>query len=572
MTRRLLALCAIGGVLLSTGCAAIPEYTAPKPISTASGDTTRTSAPAGPQGGEDPANLVRNFIGASGKPEGSRAEARQYLVPPLDKSWDANRQLTVIEDNFNTQVTTDGGVGDTQTVTVRGRRIGQLGTDNAFVPGQEPLDLELPVKVAKQKDGQWRIQEPPAEILVARTDMDANYKQVRLAFFDPSGTSIVRDARYLPLRPNNTLPQRTMELLIGGPSAALRNAVRSALPGGVNLDTNVTEDNHGAMSVNLTGLNEVSKEDRQLVAAQVVLSLQSVSNNRIKLQSDGVSMIPDKQEWRPGDVSKYEHNFTLSPETNYLAVVNGAVRYLPGGEPFPGPAGSGELSVVTAAQSPKGDRLAVVARSGDNVALRVGAPTALRQVSLPAGELTRPTWRPEGPELWTVADHSTVMRVVESGGVWKPQRVSADELTKLGPVTDLRLSRDGIRIAAVVDGRLLVGSVVKEGETTAIRAVRQVAAGALPNVVGVDWWQADQMVVATGGTSGQVLRVQADGQSWERFQSTNLSPGFTAITAAPGRNIVVADRRGLWQSQGPDELWSQVSPSLPFDVVPFYPG
>ncbi|GAA2810506.1 LpqB family beta-propeller domain-containing protein [Crossiella cryophila] len=575
MTRRvLLAACAIGGVLLFTGCAAIPESGNPKPINATTGDTARTPEPAGPKGAEDAAALVRNFVGASAKPEGKRAEARQYLVPPLNNSWDGNRALTVIEDNFSTQVLADAGSGDSQLVTVRGRRIGQLGTDSVFTATTDALDLELTVKVAKQKDGQWRIQEPPAEILVAREDLDANYKQVRLAFLDPGGPSIVRDTRYIPLRPNSSMPQRTMELLILGPAAALRNAVRTALPGGANLVTNVTEDSGGAMEVNLSGLNELSKEDRQLVAAQVVISLQAVSNSRIRLKTDGVPMFPEKHEWRPGDVSRYENNFALSPEAKDLAVVNGVLRYLPGGEPFPGQAGDGALSVVTAAQSIKGDRIAVVSRSGSKVTLRVGPPGNLKLVSLAADELSRPTWRPDGAELWTVVDHSTVMQVVEQGGNWKALRVNAEELAKLGePITDLRLSRDGIRVAAVVGGKLMVGSVVREGgEAASIRSVRQLAAGALATVIGVDWAQSDQLVVATAGSSGQVVRVQADGQSWQRFQSTNLSPEFTAITAAPGRAILVADRRGLWTTQGPEELWNQVSPTLPSGVVPFYPG
>lgn len=571
MIRRVLpALGAIGGLLLSTGCAVIPEYGNPKPISTTTMGTSRAAEPAAPQGGDDPANLVRNFIAASAKPEGKRAEARQYLAPPVDRNWDSTRELTIIEESFNTLVVAEG---DTRVVTVRGRRVGKLGADNAFEPASGAIEVELPVRVVRQRDGQWRIQEPPAEILVTRSAMDGNYKQVRLAFLDPLSASVVRDSRYIPLRPNNAMPQRTMELLIGGPAAALRNAVRSALPGGANLANNISEDQQGAMVVNLTGLNEVSKEDRQLVAAQVVLSLQSVSNSRIRLLADNVPMFPDKPEWRPGDVSRYENTMAISPELKELAVVNGTVRHLPGGEPYPGAAGNGQLSVVTAGLSPKGDRMAVVSRSGNTVSLRVGPPDNLKLVSLPADELTRPSWRPDGAEFWTVADHTTVTMVSEHGGSWRGQRVNAEELTRSGaPITDLRLSRDGIRVAAVVDGRLMVGSVVRENGGVVIRAVRQLAAGTLTNVVGVDWWQADQLVVATDGESGQVTRVQADGQSWERFLATNLSPKFSAIAAAPGRTILVADRRGLWRSPGPADLWSQVSPTLPPDVVPFYPG
>ncbi|WP_086788631.1 LpqB family beta-propeller domain-containing protein, partial [Crossiella equi] len=495
--RGLRALCAVGVVLTAAACAAIPENTELKAIPTSAGEPGRASTVDAPKGLEDPAVMVRNFVGASAKPESSRSEARQYLVPELQKSWDDRKQLTVIDDDFATLVSS-GGDSDNQTVSVRGKRIGTLGQDGDFTPDYKELDLSVPVR---RSGSQWRIVTPPQEVLVTRTGMDHNYKPVRLAFLAPDSPTVVRDLRYISLRPTSTLPQRTMDLLIKGPSQALRNAVRTALPGGANLVNNVTDLTDGAVGVNLTGLADVLTETRQLIAAQVVLSLQTVSNSRIRLLSDGVPLLPPQQDWRAGDVAKYEARTSPSPEAKDMAVVQNTVRYLltENDGRIPGAAGSGELSVVTASQSPTKDGpLAVVARAGNNVNLRIGGPREL-YVAATASDLSRPTWRLDGKEVWTVVDHTSVQKFVDQGkGNWQPVRVNAEELlNKVSLVRELRLSRDGVRVAAIAANQTLwVGSVVNDGGTTSIRAVRQVGAGLLSSLVGLDWYSADTMVVA----------------------------------------------------------------------------
>src|SRR5690606_1819497 len=100
-----------------------------------------------------------------------------------------------------------------------------------------------------------------------------------------------------------------------------------------------------------------------------------------------------------------------------------------------------------------GRGLAVVARSGGMRRLYVGgaAEGGVTPTNLEGSVMTRPTWSPDGREVWTVLNNTRVTRVLVDNG--RPVRmgpVDASELTALGPIQDLRLSRDGLRVAAVV--------------------------------------------------------------------------------------------------------------------------
>ena len=82
--------------------------------------------------------------------------------------------------------------------------------------------------------------------------------------------------------------------------------------------------------------------------------------------------------------------------------------------------------------------------------------------------MTRPSWAPSGFEVWTVLDATTVARaVLDPDGNARVAPVDARELTGLGPVQDLRLSRDGLRVAAVVRGGLYTAALRRPADRTA---------------------------------------------------------------------------------------------------------
>ena len=165
-----------------------------------------------------------------------------------------------------------------------------------------------------------------------------------------------------------------MELLLAGPSTALQGAASTMLVTNAQLRSNVATSPDGALIVDLTQLGDLDEAGRRLLAAQVVLSLAEVSVGRVRLLADGAPLLPDRPDLTRDDVASLiaEPAPTTVPA---LVVYNGRVHQLNGGQldtALPGPVGNGEVAVQSAASSPDGRRVAVVAAEGPRRRLLIG--------------------------------------------------------------------------------------------------------------------------------------------------------------------------------------------------------
>jgi hypothetical protein len=578
---RLRLLAVVSCVVFVGGCANVPEESVPEVITPERlGQIVNPDVPE-PAKDLDALSVVRDFVHASAQPVANNASARMYLDDPARKNWDPAKGLTIIDDTFGTVY----GTGDQQAtgpneqrVMLRGFNVGSLGADSAFIPLRD--SIELPFLLRKQPDGQWRIVNPPTNIVITESDFNANYFRVPLYFFTPDSGGLVPDLRYVAAKPQAGLPGRVVDLLMSGPSYGLTGAVRNPLPDSAGTEMNVTGGKDGALVVPLTGVGEQSPDTRKLIAAQIVLSLQSVTTSRVRLLSDGSPLVDGHEDWLPSEVPSYAAQAQPKSDQPGMMTVGGRVRSLGDGDPVPGPAGAGAYDVISAAQSIDGRQLAIVENANGRQELRVGELGRDEQrVDLGGSGLTRPTWRPASSaggtsgELWTVVDGVRVVRIPRTAdGRWVPQAVNADEVAALGPITALRLSRDGARVAVVAGGQLVVASVVRVQDSVTLKAPRILRGGELGGVVDVDWLSQDALVAATTSPSLPVAKVPIDGLRMDAFNSSNLTPPVHAITAAPGRSIVVADGGGLWTASDIGEVWRPHPHTLGGNVYPFYPG
>ncbi|GHG35956.1 MULTISPECIES: LpqB family beta-propeller domain-containing protein [Amycolatopsis] len=566
-----LLLSALCFVLLA-GCANVPLESQPQVVpGERQGQSAGDVVPEPPLN-IDPLSLVRAFIGATLKQGQNNAAARAYLDEQSRLNWRPSRSLTIIQDTFGTVYDTAPPPDpNTQVVNVRGIDIGTLDQNSAFVPDYTSALLQ--VKVRKQANNQWRIVDPPADLYATESDFSENYTPVPVSFYSESSATFVPDRRYVVAKPQSGLPGRVMDLLVSGPSTSLAGAVKNLLGEPIEIDTNVKSLDDGTLVVPLTGLTGVPDDIRNLIAAQIVLSLQYVTSARIRILADGAPLVPNHPDWRQNDLPAYGASLSISPQLLGMMTVGGRVRSLSDGALVAGPAGNGGYDVVSAAQSIDGKRLAVVERGGDGVHLRIGdLGRDLALTPLGGSSLTRPTWRPGTGELWTVVDGLSVGRMVlDQNGHWTALSVNATDLTQQGDLTELRFSRDGARVAAVVKGELWVASVVVNGDSVALREPRHLQPHELEDVVDVDWVASDALVVATKSSSRPVVKVTVDGQRLDPFNSSNLTPTVHGVTAAPDHQIVVADANGLWTASALGEVWRPHSHTMK-DADPFYPG
>jgi hypothetical protein len=447
-----------------------------------------------------------------------------------------------------------------------------LTADGSFVPAAGPFSVPLDVVT---EHGEWRITNPPPGVLVEATSLQRNYRQVRISFIDPNRGTLVPDLRWIPAQPASTLPGRVLDLLLAGPSARLAGAVWSAIPDGVRPRSNVLVGRSGRTVINLTGLDAVTVPQRRQVAAQIVASLDGLVPIPLRLLADGEPLVPGQAEWRPADIASYSPPTGPRTDVPGQVVVGGRLREL-NNTPTPGPAGDGRLTVLSAARSnPGGELLAAVAADPNGHSqLWVGpADGELALAPVDAMTMTRPTWRPSGTELWTVVDGHMVTGVALSGtGPPLTYPVNATELTQLGTISALRLSRDGVRVAAVIGGRLVVAAVVSEAGGIRLRHPQVLRDGNLPPTASVDWARPELLVVASAGPSPQVSSVSVDGLTRRQLSSTNLTGPLTDIVAAPGRQVLVADATGLWAYSDTQEVWEPLLGGIGPGSAPLYPG
>ncbi|RCW39219.1 sporulation and spore germination protein [Halopolyspora algeriensis] len=556
-----------------TGCASIPRHSDPEVVKRVDEDSGSSNAASLPDD-LSPLALVRNFVNAAA-PANDYAAVRMHLTEAARQSWQAPSELLIVEDVNTVPLPEPSGTPQgVRKVSLRVNKVGRLKADRSFVPKRGAYEAEF--RVERQANGQWRIANPPPELLVSRSSFTKSYTPAPIYFLDHERNGVVPDLRYVVSQPASTLPTRIIDLLLAGPSKNFRGAMGTALPPNVDTKTNVSEAGDGALVVNFSDLGGVSEQAKQLIAAQVVLSLQGVSNARVRLQEEGTWLLPEQGALRPPDVVSYKANNSVRSDVMPLAVVNERLLELDRtADAVPGPAGSGQYEVITAGRSMDGTKLATVVRTPDGgVGMRIGPyGEALAGVDVSGSFMSRPTWRTES-EVWTVVDGRRVVRMVDNGnGGWTVSTVGTEQFSGDEPITDLRLSRDGTRVAAVVGGRIMVAGVLDRGSKTTL-STPTVLSGGLQDatVTGIGWVSSDSLVAITDSSSMPVVEVTVNGLKWDPYASANLVQPVRAVTVGPDQKVVVADRSGLWQVGGQDDLWQLVPAPIGGGSIPFYPG
>lgn len=591
---------------LVTGCASVPgssDVTVLRRV----GDAAEPTAPPGPARDAGPLETVRGWVLASGATAERHQAARAFLTPGAAGTWDDGASPTVVSDQVDTVFSDRAASPGQASVRIRATALGVLTPEGVFVAGVRPVELDVGLT---EQNGQWRISTLPTGTIVRRSDLRANTRPVRTWFLDTQRAGPVSDPRYLATSPARSVPTRTLQYLLAGPSESLAGAAVSSLPVGTTLRSDVSLTSEGTAVVDLTRTGPLDDPRRREIAQQVTLTLAGIGVSRVRLLVDGEPLLPatpevgvgDTLEGLPPEVAR-RPDLPVDPvvggpgdtEVPVLVADNGRLRLL-SGEPAGGPAGRGAYQAISASASFEGD-VALVARDapgGDPAARRARLLTGAGGSELAASgiegrSLARPTWTPDGTEVWSVQDGITVVRAVRDGPgrAVRPVAVDAGALAAagvraapgaVGPVSAVRISPDGSRLALVAGGRVLVAAIARDGAGGArLGSVTALRPEALDQVLDVGWTRTDQLVVVGNRADRPVTLASVDGLDLESLSTTNLTPPVTAVAARPGRPLVVADQGGTWTlpldggSTTGGDIWQSV-PGFGAGTVPAYPG
>lgn len=600
----------LAAALLAAGCTGIPSDSQVHDV-TKVADQANQAAPLAPDDGQLPEQIVRGFIGASARtdqdvaPGNSFSAARQFLTSRARSSWQTDSAATpvvILADGFTTSVDPD----QPAQITVKGTEAGSLDPDHAFHAGT-PTPYTVTLHLAKE-DGQWRITDPPASLIIAQSDFGRAFRPRTIYFLDSTGTVVVPDVRYVVdgSSPVNRAG-RLIALLLRGPSALLLGAARTQLGSDAGLQKNVWADPQGVIHVDLTGVDFAGVGARRTLAAQIVWTLDPDAS-QIAITVNGDDLDPAQPIWSLSNVRSFDPDEVpgqgIAVSDGYFIDPNGAILRVSDSTPMYGSVGTGSVRVRSAALSAATGSLAAVADdpADGGEQLLVGRPFdhVPAAQALAADTLTLPSFTRSGDEVWTVQNGATkpeIYRVSATGPATR-SRVAAPGLASQGEVTALTLSPDGVRVAVIAGQKLYLGVITPTDAVGSVPTSQPPPTGQpeaapglavkgltllrsdLTGVAAVSFASSTQLlVVADSGRTNwrTVFQVSIDGQSVQPLTVSGIFGDVDAVAASSsaepmlisfGQKIWELDgtiTSGAWRSPLPGSLWLA-------GTDPFYPG
>ncbi|MBN9328538.1 MAG: GerMN domain-containing protein [Cellulomonas sp.] len=524
--RRLRAALAAAAVLVVAACSAIPTQGAVQKgdARVPEGDPVVVVA-EGPAPNADPVSIVEGFLlaGSAGL-SGDFVDfvaAREFLTPDARSSWDPLGSVVVAS---ATQVQR---TSDTQ-VTVEVQVAGKVDADGRYTEasadGRESVTFDM-VQDSRQ---QWRIGGTPKGLILSQGAFASRFRAAQLYFLSPDSQVLVPETRWYPSR---NLPTSVVKGLLSGPSPWLRDAVRTAVPDGVQLKPEaVTVDADGVAEVDLDPARTVQTADRGLLLAQLQQSLQLPQVRSVVVRAgatgvplDGATSVPTPAVGDP----------VMIQGDALVSLVNGALQ------PVAGVGSLAGLDARSAARSADGS--VQVLLSGTDRLVLAPTATAPARVLISGAGLAAPSVDRRG-WIWT-ATGGSVLAVTPAGS----------QVTLTAPwlvgrsVKALAVARDGTRVAVVSDGpdgvAIDVAGVVRDASGAPQQLSTPVRAGAsVADARQVVWADAVTLGVLGGAGGPSTLRLVPVGG-----QSEPLPDVADAASIASGvgeRSMLVATHAG----------------------------
>jgi hypothetical protein len=546
-------------------CTTLPGESTPEAVSSYVSAPDAGNLPT-PSEGQPPDLLLRDFYLASTHQANNRQAAKEFLTNSAADEWQ-DSVSTLILDRLDLNAT-GGASGDEVTYVVRGTVVGRLGTGGVYQPESSPYEEEVTLE---RGESGWRITDLPDGVIMDRSDFVSAYQAHDLYFLDPTKRFLVPDRRWIYNRQDN-IGFSLVSLLAGGPRNQLQDAVETEFPSGNGIQAAVEED--GTFTVDITGIADLSVDDREVLAGQLVWTL-AMSDVRgpYRILADGASITDNgREDWTLADVSDLDPQKTS--EEPLRALRDGALVEVEGdsGVTLSGWTSSGQLESAASAGAAGGEdgRIAAVSGRGDGErSLLVGDVGGDPVTALTARSLSRPSWSGDAQNLYVVADGRRVHRLEPTGsGIQMDEStVDTSALNSLD-IDDPRISvftvsRDGTRAAMLINGRLFISVLQRDGDgggSMTMGTPMEVGQRVGDTALSVDWRDDGTLLVGTRANDAPVWAVTVDGSEASLLSSRNITAPVVAVGSA-GSVQYILDSRAMLQLDDEDpeaRFWREV--------------
>lgn len=569
--------------VVASGCVAIPTDSSPQPLKTFERRPDTKPLPK-PNATMDPEALVYAFLKATADPTAAHTSARAFLTPENAARWDDRGDSAVVS---NVNVLLDSRTDTTATVRVVGDNTASLKVNGQLLPATGRV--ESTIKLARSNVG-WRIDGPlPPGVLIDRTQFEATYRLVTLYFTDQSQSRLIGDPRWFYI--GQTGPGSVVARLLAGPSLDLARSTASAIPTGTQLGTVAVREG-GGVRIDLRRAGSPAPEVRSLIAAQLVWTLNSVDAPApYAITLDGEPLLPDRPDGiAVADVQRHSPTASSSSVDALDVISNGRYHNVVDGRlvPIAGNLNDGD-QVRSASVSSDRTRIAAVRGprptagapaqpappGGARPQLVTGLYGGAVQPLATGASITRPSFG-AGNDVWAVLDGRPTRWSMGEGGLHTSVvDTAALAAVAQGPISDLQVSPDGVRVALIVGGQVLFAVIVDRDDGQVELAYPRFAAYNIGNrAVALDWASPTTLVIARDVTETPVTQVPVSGLSAAGLVSGNLAPPVHAV-AANLSSTYVGDSRGVLtlstSTSTRDQTWVDVPAARGADMIPVLP-
>jgi Lipoprotein LpqB beta-propeller domain/Sporulation and spore germination len=547
--------------LSATGCVSMPTGGPVQSYPVTQGPAAQDQpyvqiVPQPPGAGWSPTQIVEGFLTASASFGNYSQVARQYLAPPLRKTWNPYWSAVV----YGTGPTPTGTVYSppatknptTATVQITGNRQATLqGNGSYSVASSSSSSAESlapqPNFTLSKANGQWRISAAPPELLLTSDSFANDYQLRNLYFFDPTQKYLVADPVYVPLRATQAdLMNGLVSDLIAQPDDWLSGgATNTAFPKGTKI-SEVTLNGVTAV-VNLTGsaitaTAKAGPEVMEQVSAQLLSTLSSAAQSgsadqgvqSVEVELNGKPWIPPGAQGNPvqrTDTAKWNQAPGASPQfyyvdnQGYLTTRTGTA-----GKPVSlAKIGTGYSQVAV---SPDGLYVAALRGTTLYTGLVNGALTKR------SGSYVTMSWD-VSDDLWaSQGDQIVEFRTASARQpLGQMVAVSVPAATSDAQFTALQVAPDGVRVAIVIQGaELTFGAISGQNGPSPQIALSLVQSSPVSASMftGLTWYGPDNVItLAEPGPAVTEYPVSGGAPT-----SIPADQGMRTITASSGQSLI----------------------------------
>ncbi len=395
---------------------------------------------SGPVAGAGPEEIVRGFLEAAITPADSWKIARQFLTPELADTWKPSASVTVDASVASRTITASTEAEDAVESDVLVQLAQVANVDESGGYAETTGAAEIPFRLERTRDGEWRIAETPDGVVLDETTFSQVFDKYAVQYFDPSWTRLVPDIRWYPRRATiaTTIAQAVVD---GEPSSWLVPAVRSAFPADV------------ALARDAVPIDGAQVADVALNRAALALDQPTLARMRTQLEASlvgagiGVSEVSFSVDGRRLEAATVRLNEPVA-EPGTLVLTADAFGTIVGDEVTPVAGVSEEILSITqpiAAIDLAVDDSHAAVRLASGQVFRVGDGRVDQLDARPG--LVDPSIDPYG-FIWSVPSGEPQALQASTADA-TPHQV-AEAWPGASMITQLRVSADGARVAAVV--------------------------------------------------------------------------------------------------------------------------